>query len=296
MKRVAKGRTFLLVLEDLHWLDPSSLALLSFIARRREAARLMLIGTYRSNEVERLNLPLKNLQQELEMHRYCRELALPFLDQPAVGEYLSVRFETPRISPELLTTVHSRSDGNPLFMVNVTDYLVNRGAIVRGNGSVSLNRLNEEERIPATLSNLIDQQFELLEHDERDLLTTASVAGTTFSAAAIAGALGRAHSDIENCFQRLAARNQFVQYAGARQTPTGKRTARYSFIHALHQNAIYEQLGETRRAHLHKAIAERIEGAYQGATETVAAELALHFARGGEITSGQSLISSTRLA
>ena len=67
LESLAAEETVLLVLEDLHWLDPSTLALISFLARRREPARLMLIGTYREGEVERLNHPLKGVKEELEL-------------------------------------------------------------------------------------------------------------------------------------------------------------------------------------------------------------------------------------
>jgi DNA-binding winged helix-turn-helix (wHTH) protein len=85
LEEIAREQTVLLILEDLHWLDPSSLALISFLARRREAARLMLIGTYRAGEVERLNHPLKAVAAELELHNFCVHLPLKALSR-AAGE------------------------------------------------------------------------------------------------------------------------------------------------------------------------------------------------------------------
>jgi predicted ATPase len=126
------------LLEDLHWLDPSTLALISFLAQRREAARLMLIGTYRASEVESRKHPLKQAKENLELHHHCSHLPLKFLNKGNVGEYLAARFDTASVSKELLATVYQRSEGNPLFMVGVTDYLVTREAITQENGSVKL--------------------------------------------------------------------------------------------------------------------------------------------------------------
>jgi len=82
-------RPLVLWLEDLHWSDVSTLDWLAYVARRREAARLLVIGTYRPVEVMTHEHPLKGIKQELQVHGQCEELALDFLSEGAVGEYLS---------------------------------------------------------------------------------------------------------------------------------------------------------------------------------------------------------------
>src|SRR5581483_4532381 len=108
-----------LVFEDLHCADPSTLTLLSFLARRREAARLLIIATYRADEVKRSRHPLNDIKAELQAHQQCAHLTLKLLAQSAVGEYLAVRLESEAVPKPLLSTVYDRSDGNPLFMVNI---------------------------------------------------------------------------------------------------------------------------------------------------------------------------------
>jgi predicted ATPase len=106
----------------------------------------MLIGTYRGTEVERLNQPLKALKIELEVHKYCSHLPLKLLDQDMVGEYLAARLDTSTVPKPLLSTVYRRSEGNPLFMVNVTDYLFGHGAIVEENGAFRLHEMASASR------------------------------------------------------------------------------------------------------------------------------------------------------
>ncbi len=279
---LSKSRTVVLALEDLHWIDPSTLALISFLARRREAARLMLIGTYREDEVERSNHPLKNIKAELQLHRYCTHLRLKLLDQPAVGEYLAARFETDTVPKMVLSTVYRRSEGNPLFMVNVTDYLLARDAIARENGSLKLVNTSERDAVPETIRDLIERQIAALSIDDQELLETASVAGTTFSVAVIARVLGRPREEVENRYRDLAKRGHYLQYAGLRIRPNGHGTPRYSFVHALYQNVIYDRIDEAKRRQLHQAIGGRTEAAYEGVTDQVVAELALHFDRAGD--------------
>jgi DNA-binding winged helix-turn-helix (wHTH) protein/ABC-type cobalamin/Fe3+-siderophores transport system ATPase subunit len=101
LEAIAKDRTILLVLANLHWADPSSLALISFLARRERAARLMLIGTYRDHRLEIMNPPLKQTIEDLELHNYCSRLSLGNLSWAAVGEYLAARFASSQVSGEL---------------------------------------------------------------------------------------------------------------------------------------------------------------------------------------------------
>lgn len=88
----AAERLLLLVLEDLHWSDVSTLDLIAYLARRREPARLLVIGTYRPVEGLGKEHPLRTMSQELHLHRDCTELRLEFLTEAAVSQYLLQRF------------------------------------------------------------------------------------------------------------------------------------------------------------------------------------------------------------
>ena len=107
-----------LVLEDLHWSDAATLDLLSYLARRQNPARLLLLGTYRPVEVIVHEHPLKTLKQDLEVHGQCTELPLELLSAAEVGQYLATQFtaEEPLTAPfqSLALALHQRTDGNPL--------------------------------------------------------------------------------------------------------------------------------------------------------------------------------------
>src|SRR5262249_6019493 len=123
-----------LVLEDLHWSDHSTLDLLGMLARREEAARLLVLGSYRPVDVIVTGHPLQSLLQELRMRRQCEDVALPFLGEADVGAYLARRFGPDAGSSELAPAVHRRTDGNPLFMVRLTDELIAVGVLVEEAG------------------------------------------------------------------------------------------------------------------------------------------------------------------
>src|SRR2546428_252463 len=92
VEAITAERPLVLWLEDLHWSDYSTLDWLAYLARRREPARLVVIGTYRPVEVIVQEHPLKGVKQELQQHGLCQELPLGYLSEAAVGEYLAVRF------------------------------------------------------------------------------------------------------------------------------------------------------------------------------------------------------------
>ena len=105
-----------LILEDLHWSDYSTLDLISYLARQRQPAQLMLIGTYRPVELIVSGHPLRAVKQELLAKQQCEELPLEYLDKEAVAKYLSVRFPANRFPEQLAALIRDRTEGNPLFM------------------------------------------------------------------------------------------------------------------------------------------------------------------------------------
>src|SRR5205823_6157666 len=103
-------------LEDLHWSDTATLDWLTFVARRRQPARLPVLGTYRPVEVIVRDHPLKSVKQELQLHGRCRELALELLPAVAVAEYLGRRFPAHRVPAAVARRLYQRTEGNPLFI------------------------------------------------------------------------------------------------------------------------------------------------------------------------------------
>jgi DNA-binding winged helix-turn-helix (wHTH) protein/predicted ATPase len=267
----------LLLLEDLHWSDPSTINLISYLARRREPARLMIVGTYRPAEASAEGHPLRGGVQELLAHRACEEQRLAHLDQRAIGEYLDRRFPG-HGGPDLARTLHRHTAGNPLFLVSVVDYLVDRGAL--NDASAGSLSLPEELPVPATVRGVIDRQIDLLEPPDRDALEVAGVAGQQFTVAEVAAAMGAAETAIEAGFERLARQQQFLHREPPVELPDGTLTTRFGFVHALHHNALYERVPLARRTQLHRSVGEWLEGRFGGRLGELAPALAMHFEQG----------------
>jgi len=271
-----------LILEDLHWSDYSTLDLISYLARQRQTAQLMLIGTYRTVELIVSGHPLNAVKRELLAKQQCEELPLEYLTEEAVGEYLSVRFPDNRFPAELAALIHERTEGNPLFMVNAVDYLVAEGLIgKRGeNWELVVEIENVEVGVPDSIRQMIEKQIDHLGAEEQRTLETASVAGAEFSTLAIVSGLGEDRAAVEARCDGLARQRQFIQDCGVQELPNGEALTRYGFIHALYQNVLYDRVSPARRVQLHRRLGELGEELYGEHARGIAAELAMHFERG----------------
>jgi DNA-binding winged helix-turn-helix (wHTH) protein/predicted ATPase len=294
---ITAERPLVLWLEDLHWSDASTLELLALLARRREPARLLVIGTYRPVDVIVQEHPLRAMKQELQLHGLCAELPLGLLSEAQVAEYLAVRFQVPSPASaeegqgeglsavalrDVTRLIHRRTDGNPLFMVTVVDDLLSQNVLISVDGqwAVQGELAALEGRVPDNLQQLIERQLERLNAEDQRVLEVASVAGMEFSAAAAAAGIETEPERGEERCERLVRQGHFLRASGTTDWPDGTVAARYSFLHALYREVLYDRIPAGRRQRLHLRIGERHEAAYGKRARKIAAELAVHFEQG----------------
>ena len=134
LEAITSESLLLLMLEDLHWADHSTVDLISALARRRAPGKLMLIGTYRPVDVTIAGHPLKGVKQDLLVHHLCHEIALEPLSEAEVAEYLVHRSEGFVVPEGLAGLISRHTEGNPLFMVAALDHRCNRGLIALEEG------------------------------------------------------------------------------------------------------------------------------------------------------------------
>jgi len=218
------------------------------------------------------------------MNPQCRTLRLSGLKQKEVAEYLDRRLERP--TPEqLVNHVHRRAGGNPLFMTAIVDHLESQHRSTR-SWPADLSDLG----VPDNIHAMIEQQIEELPESDQKILKLASVAGShgfEFSSAALAAALedqpgALTQDDIEEQCERLTRRINFLRAADVTRWSDGTTAASYTFGHALYQEVLYAMLSAGQRARAHLRVAQRLEKAYGAQAGRMAAELAMHFERGGD--------------
>ena len=281
---VAVEIPLIVVMDDLHWGDPSTIDLLALVAGRRDPARLLLIATYRPTELVLQRHPLRAVAQRLVASRRAAEVTLDDLDVEAVAEYLERRFTGSRFTAEVARLVRKRSDGNPLFLVTLVDHLVARGAIVERDRQWHVGKeiRGELAAVPESLRHLIEQRLERLDADDHDLLEAASLVGVEFSAAAAAAGADRDPAGAEERLARLATTGPFLRATGTAAWPDGTVAGSFAFRHPLYREAMAASVPARRRSAVHARIGRTLEHAYGAAAAQLAAELAVHFEEGGD--------------
>ncbi|MBI3303507.1 MAG: AAA family ATPase, partial [Deltaproteobacteria bacterium] len=275
-------RPLVLWLEDLHWSDASTLDLLAVLARRRESARLLVIGTYRPLEMLGDGHPLNSVTQELHGHRLCAELAPRLLTAADIAAYLNARFPESALPTGWAQALSQRTGGNPLFLVSAVEDLVARGVMIQVDGCWTPQSDGElvEAGVPENIRQLIARQGARLLPAEQQTLEAASLAGMEFSAAAAAAVLEADVVEVEERCADLASRQQFLRPAGISEWPDGTVAARYGFLHAFYQQFWHERVSAGRLQRLQLRIGKRKEAAYGAQAGKIAAELAVHFEQG----------------
>jgi DNA-binding winged helix-turn-helix (wHTH) protein/tetratricopeptide (TPR) repeat protein len=274
----------IMLLEDLHWSDKSTIDLVAYLARRRAPARLLLIGTYRPVDVILSQHPLKTVKQELLLHGMCYEVPLDFLNEADVREYLDRRFAPNDFDPALARLIHTRTDGNPLFMASEGDFLQNNGSIVERKGRWKLEIPIEkiEVDMPESLRDLIERQIGRISSDLQSMLQVASVCGAKFSCAALSFGTGLSVAQAEEMCESLSRRGVFIRRGSVIDLPDGMFATQYEFVHSLYQNVFYDVVPMGKRLQLHLRIGQGLEALYGTRVSSIAAELALHFEEGRE--------------
>lgn len=279
LELMTASKPVVLFLEDLHWSDYSTLDLVSYLARRRRRARLLFIGTYRPAEVFVSEHPLRGVKQELQLHRLCHELPLEYLSLESVRALLELTFSNHQFPAAFITMIHQRTEGNPLFIVNVVEYLVQEKIVVQADDGwrLQVDLSAVELGVPENIREMIDKHIERLDPSEQRILEGASVVGMDCSAVAISAGLAEDVVRIEEICDGLARKQHFLWPAYLAELPDGTITPRYRFIHALYLDVLYKRVAPTRRRQIHGRIGERGETIYGERVGEIAAELAVHF-------------------
>jgi DNA-binding winged helix-turn-helix (wHTH) protein len=277
---VAAERPLLLVLEDLHWADESTVELVAALTRRPEPARWLLIGTARPATAVGGPHPIHRVITELRGQGRLTHLELAGVDVAAVQTYLGVRFPQLAAPPGFAQALHDRTDGNPLFVLHCVEALVSDGQIQDDDGTptVRCDLATVRRLLPSSLADLIRFQLDQLPADQHTLLELAAVVGEQFTPDLLAQITGTARTAVDGVLTHLTRASSFIARVGPRGS-NHLTTAGYRFTHAWYSHVLYDSVAPERRAALHGAIAEALEGQFQDGHRRAPADLALHFNR-----------------
>jgi tetratricopeptide (TPR) repeat protein len=282
LSAAARSRPVVLILEDVHWADPSTAELLRHLAHRATRAALLIIVTCRAEEAAVARSPISQVLADLEARGVCDTIELTRLDEGSVRDYLKRRFGLGDFLTPLASLLSKATEGQPLFLTSLVQLLIERSDLRRVGDEWRLATPAERLHlaIPRTVQAVIRRKLAALEEADRRLLQHASIEGQEFSTAVLSGLVGTDSATLEERLDVMARGSRIVTSVGPEQYPDGRWGARYQFAHALYQNVVYDDVSPTRRADLHRQVAERLAALHSGRTAPIAAQLARHFKDG----------------
>ncbi|MEA2222811.1 MAG: eukaryotic-like serine/threonine-protein kinase, partial [Solirubrobacteraceae bacterium] len=262
---VAEQRPLVIVLDDLHWADASSLLALEFVARALPDIPLLAIASYRHAEAHaraELASPLGGLA------RVATRLPLEGLSRDDVGLLAAARArglgagEREPIPPRLVTAVHQASAGNPFFVDELVQLLASQGRLHDGAAA------ELPLPLPDGVRDAIRRRLAPMQPPAIQALGAAAVIGGAFWLQTLTAVLDEPANTVL-AWLELPLRTGIVIPA--------REPGRFQFAHALVRDTLLGSLGATRRAHLHRVTAEALEHAYRDDLEPHLAEIAHHY-------------------
>jgi DNA-binding CsgD family transcriptional regulator len=264
LRAAAARRPLLLVLDDLHWADAPSLALLRFMGRDLEDAGPLVVGSYRHTEVDQGH-PLLGTLADLTRGQHHRRLLLGGLDEAEVASFIAlVAGVAP--PPALAVAVHQQTDGNPFFVTEVVRLLATQGQLGQHTETVSPLLAGG---LPEGVRAVVTQRLGRLSGDCRGVLEVAAVLGRGFPLRALQLASSRDSGQLLELLEE-AEGARVVEAA-----PGGP--ASWRFVHTLVREVLYEGLPTARRVRLHRRVGEALEAVHAADPGPHLAELAHHF-------------------
>jgi len=273
-------RPFVLVLEDLHWSDTSTVELIAMLGRQREPARLVVLGTLRRSDLPKTH-PLARVMGELVSHRQAAQIALEALPIAAVEQYLAQRYRGHAFPVGFAATLHATTAGHPLFMVAMLDDLERRAVVqpIDERWALAMPLAEVAARRPESVTQLIDIQIDRLGAAEQRVLEAASIAGAVFAPVVVAAALEAPLAGVDEACELLADEHPYLRRLETEAWPDGSLQARYGFTHAIYQHAAAVRVSSTVERQWQRRIGECLEAGHRTAPAVIAAELAMHFDR-----------------
>ena len=272
LSAASRDAPVVLVLDDLHWADEATLLLLKYVVRYPQETRLLVLGTYRETELDE-DHPLCAALAELRRERRFEHLALAPLDAAAVSQLVAMHAAD--ATPELRRMIYEGTEGNAFFVVELARHLAESGAIGREAG-LQRDVAADALEVPDSVRAVVGQRLTRLGATTSRLLATAAVVGRSFEFDLLARLSDLGEEGLLDVLDTAVRARIIEEIPGA--------PGRYTFSHALIRDTLYDQLTETRRAHLHRRVALALAQPDAGALEPRLAEIAHHLTLAGART------------
>jgi tetratricopeptide (TPR) repeat protein len=281
---LSRQRPLVLILDDLQWVDDSSAGLLFHLARRIEGSRILIIGTYRPEDVslgrsgERH--PLSTVVSELKRYYGDFVISLDESDDEEERKFIDALLdvEANELGDDFRAALLERTRGHPLFATELLRDMQERGDLVQNSDAQWVEGESLDwNSLPARVEGVIEERINRLSVDVREMLTIASVEGETFTAQVIGRLREMAERELlKTLSHEVDRQHRLVIEEGSERVGT-TRISQFRFRHHMFQKYLYGTLGESERELLHEDVAAVLEALYGTDVHSIAVQLARHY-------------------
>src|SRR5215213_7463496 len=283
--RGAQTQPLLLVLEDLHWADDSTLLLTEYLAPLLPEMPVRIIGTYRDDEVDTSH-PLLRVINQLGRRRLIDRISLRRLSFGGVRAMVEALAGQPP-PEELVRVIDSETEGNPFFVEELYLHLAESGVLLDEGGRVRPDLKVDEASVPDSIRLVVGERLSRLSGPTREALVAAAVAGRVFPPDFV-GELAGVDTD--------ALVDAFEEAEAARLIAPVKGDGNLAFSHELIRQTLLADLSTLKRERLHLRAADAIERRYADDLEKPAADLTHHLSRAGRLADRPRLVRYLTIA
>jgi len=270
---ISRETPLLVVLDDLQWTDPSSLLLLHYLARGVQKTPLLLLGAYRSTDIDAKH-PFTPVLAELKRERLPQSVSLKRMSLEDTSEMIRQILEQDDTSPEFCRLVYDKTRGNPFFVEEVIESLKEEGVIYHEDNKWKIKEVSEIE-FPETVKNVVKARLSRLDDDCQNILTLASFVGNDFTLEAMCAVTGIDKSKLlellDKMFKTGLIKERVIRGEGI-----------CSFADVLVRDVVYEEISPLRRKELHGVVGSALEKVYSKKIDEHLGELGYHFLESGD--------------
>jgi predicted ATPase len=269
----SKNQPVLLCMEDLHWADPSTLALIHYVTRNSSDSKLLIIGTYRPEELttkDGISQPLMDTMHLMDREELLNKLELQRLTKECTDDMVTSLLGGQNINDNVRELIYRETEGNPLFMIELIKFLAEETIITHSKGTWHFVKKLEDLSLPPKIFNVIDRRLSRLDKKYREILEYASVIGESFSSSVLASAMSKSRIKRIKLLKALRELEQKYHLIFSIDVM-------YQFAHAKIKEVVYSKIPLELRMEYHEIIADSIKKLNKNDLNSVVETLAFHY-------------------
>jgi tetratricopeptide (TPR) repeat protein len=289
LEAIARARPTIVVMEDVHWADRSSVSLLESVLELAGRVPILFCLVMRPTFDESSDHVLEVARRDLGARNV--EIALQPLSAGDIADLIQNLLDIEDLPDPIRATITEKAGGNPFFIEEVVRELIDVGAIAEREGRFHVTSKFSDVLVPSTVQEVIMVRIDRLDESKRHILQLASVIGRSFSYRIIVELVDRARTLPEDLGQ-LRDKQILVEQGPRWDIPVGDRTIdeelEYMFKHALAQETIYSSILQQTRKELHARVARAVEARFSDRLKEFFSTLSYHYLRAEDLPRAES--------